>query len=338
MPAKTSPVAVWLFTVAAAVFLITLVGAVTRITESGLSIVEWKPVTGALPPLSESAWQAEFDLYKTSPQYKKVNAGMSLGDFKKIFFWEWLHRLIGRTIGLLYALPLAWFWLRGKIPADKKKPLLGILALGFLQGALGWYMVKSGLVDRPAVSHYRLAAHLMLAVTIYCCLLRAAFSFLSAPRSIAPALRGFARFTVAAVAVTMVWGAFTAGLRAGQVYNDTFPLMGAHLWPGEMFFLSPWWMNFFENHAAVQFTHRALALLSFCALLGLSLRGLFLAPSSGLLRALLAMAFVQVGLGIATLLSHVGVAIATAHQAGAMVIMGLLMALLHNISSTGEKR
>ena len=338
-----SPLSIWLFSCAAILFLITLVGAVTRITESGLSIVEWKPLVGALPPLNEAAWSHEFSLYQTSPQYKQINAGMSLEDFKHIFFWEWLHRLLGRIIGLVYFLPLVWFWKKGQIPDKTKKPLLGILALGFMQGALGWYMVKSGLVDQPAVSQYRLAAHLMLAATIFCCLLHMGMFFCVAPESTAKklvSLRQFVRAAVAMAAVTMIWGAFTAGLRAGVIYNDNFPMMGEHLWPGEMFHFSPWWSNFFENHAAVQFTHRVLAVLTFCMLVTVAVKGLSLDASTRLnrlLTALYIMACVQVGLGITTLLTHVNVFVATLHQAGALTIMALLMALLHNIPNKGNK-
>jgi cytochrome c oxidase assembly protein subunit 15 len=327
----------WLFVCAALLVLITLVGAITRLTESGLSIVEWKPVTGALPPTSEAAWSHEFSLYQTSPQYKKVNVGMSLDDFKKIYFWEWVHRLIGRLIGLAYALPLAFFWMREKIPAPAKAPLLGILGLGFLQGAMGWYMVSSGLVDQPAVSHYRLAAHLMLAVTIFCCLLRMGLA-LGVPRDEAGGdvrhLRPLVLGAVAIAATTMIWGAFVAGLRAGLIYNNDFPWMGAHLWPGEILHYEPWWKNFIENHAAVQFTHRVLAVLTFCTILTVATKGLFESASRGMNKvffALWTMACVQVVLGIATLMSHVNVAIATLHQAGAMTVMGLLMLLLHHI-------
>ncbi len=342
---KTSPsssVAVWLFTCAAALCLITLVGAVTRITGSGLSIVEWKPITGALPPLNEAAWSGEFSLYQTSPQYRQVNAGMTLEAFKHIYFWEWLHRLIGRAIGLIYFIPLVWFWKKGRIPDTAKKPLLGILALGFMQGALGWYMVKSGLVDQPAVSQYRLAAHLMLAVTIFCCLLRMGFIFSVTPEKAAVKLqpmRWLVRCAVALAAVTMTWGAFTAGLRAGWIYNDNFPMMGAHLWPGEMFHDAPWWINFFQNHAAVQFTHRALAVLTFCTLATVAAKGISLKGTlrqRQLLVALWVMAGTQVCLGIATLLTHVNVVVAALHQAGALTILALLMALLHNIPCKGD--
>jgi cytochrome c oxidase assembly protein subunit 15 len=330
-------VAVWLFLCAALLFVTTQVGAITRLTESGLSIVEWKPVTGALPPLNAEDWKQEFSHYQTSPQYKKVNAHMTLEDFKGIYFWEWLHRLLDRLLGMVYFLPLAWFWKAGKIPSSAKKPLAGIFILGAVQGTLGWYMVKSGLESRPAVSHYLLAAHLMLAVTILCCLLRMAFIFSVVPsgEKLSP-VRNLVRVAVALVAITMVWGAFTAGLRAGVLYGDSFPWMGVHLWPGEMFSLSPALVNFFENPAAVQFTHRVLAVLTFCTLLITASRGLLLNPASKLFAALGIMAFVQVGLGITTLVTHVNVAIATLHQAGAIIILALLMALLHNIPCKGE--
>lgn len=337
MKKTLSPVALWLFICAAALFLTTMVGAVTRLTESGLSIVEWKPLTGAVPPLNETAWQHEFNLYQASPQYQDVNKGMSLEDFKHIYFWEWLHRLIDRLIGVLYLIPFLWFWKRGYIPAERKKPLLGLFVLGGMQGVLGWAMVKSGLVDRPAVSHYLLAAHLMLALTIYCCLLRAGFLFSGPPEADAKkvsSMRGLVRFAVGMAAITMTWGAFTAGLRAGVLYDDTFPYMGQHLWPGEMFSFYPWWRNFFENAASVQFTHRVLAVLTFCTLMIMAVKGLKQKSTPRLARLFVAvqvMACVQVGLGISTLESHVNVVVATLHQAGALTIMALLMALLHNI-------
>ncbi len=341
MTKPATSVAVWLFTCAAALFLITLVGAVTRITESGLSIVEWKPVTGALPPSSEKDWSHEFSLYQTSPQYKKVNVGMSLDDFKKIYFWEWLHRLFGRLIGVMYALPLVWFWMGGDIPVEARKPLLGILALGFLQGLMGWLMVSSGLVDQPAVSHYRLAAHLMLAVVIFCSLLRMGLRFSVTPDPAAEKLsplRGAILAAVVVTAVTMVWGAFVAGLRAGVIYNNDFPMMGAHVWPGEIFALLPVWSNFFENHAAVQFIHRVLAVLTLGQMLYVLVKSSFLhgpARAGRLLMFLWIMVCIQAGLGVITLLSHVNIVGATLHQAGALALLALLMALLHDIPRKG---
>ncbi len=336
---SSRPLALWLFTCAAAVFLMALVGAVTRLTESGLSIVEWRPVTGALPPLDDAGWDRAFDLYKTSPQYKQVNAGMSLAEFKQIYFWEWLHRFWGRMIGVIYFIPLVYFLARKRIPDDAKKPLFGILALGFLQGLLGWFMVKSGLVDQPAVSHYRLAAHLGLALVIFCALFRMGLNFSLNENSPRPAegqndaLRPLIKITLALAGLTILWGAFVAGLRAGMIYNS-FPLMGAHFWPDEIFALSPLWKNFFENHAAVQFTHRLLAILTFLQTMFLVWKSFtFACPVRRriLFIALGLTAWLQVALGITTLLTQVNLAAAVLHQAGALALLALLMALLHDI-------
>jgi cytochrome c oxidase assembly protein subunit 15 len=327
-------VSIWLFICAFAVFLMALIGAVTRLSESGLSIVEWKPITGALPPMNEAEWMEAFNHYQTSPQYLKINEGMSLLDFKHIFFWEWLHRLWGRLIGMIYFIPFVYFMVRRKIPASAKNALWGILGLGFLQGAMGWYMVKSGLVDMPAVSHYRLAAHLGLAFVIFCALFRMGLILSPLPREDGKGertLRLWVKATLILVAITMTWGAFVAGLRAGLIYN-TFPLMGNHFIPVEILDLQPWWINFFENHAAVQFTHRLLALSSFILMVFTAVTGVRRSESllsRKLFLALGGMAFAQVGLGIATLLTSVNLAIATLHQAGALVILMILMSLLH---------
>ena len=341
---SVSAIAFWLFACAAAVFLLALVGAVTRLTESGLSIVEWRPVTGALPPLDAAEWDNAFALYKASPQYKMVNIGMSLEGFKQIFFWEWLHRLWGRLIGIIYFAPLVYFWMKNRIPAAAKKPLLFILALGFLQGALGWLMVKSGLVDQPAVSHYRLAAHLLLAAVIFCALFHMGLAFsvrrYPAAEKLSP-LRRLLVLSLVLAGLTMLWGAFVAGLRAGLVYNDSFPLMGKYLWPGEMFSLSPWWTNFFENHAAVQFVHRALAALAFLQIFFVvwSSRTFdFPRRLSGLFAALLAAVCVQAGLGIAVLLTGVNIIIATLHQAGALALLAVLTALLYDIPRHAKEK
>ena len=265
----TRPVAWWLFLCAAMVFAMAVIGAITRLTESGLSIVEWAPIKGALPPLSDQAWQDAFAAYKATPEYLYKNTGMSLEAFQQIFFWEWLHRLWGRLIGLVFAAGLAWFWWRGGLDRGLRLRLLGLLVLGGLQGALGWFMVMSGLVDRPSVSHYRLAAHLGLAVLLYALILWTAYG-LVLPRlgsfAGARSLRRHASIAIGCVAVTMCWGAFVAGLDAGQVYN-TFPLMdGRLLPPPESFSIIPAWLNWFDNTALVQFTHRWLAI-------GTSLRG-----------------------------------------------------------------
>lgn len=327
-------IAVWLFICALAVFLMATIGAVTRLTESGLSIVEWKPVTGALPPLNAGDWQAEFDKYQSSPQYKKINKGMTLEEFKKIFFWEWLHRLWGRLIGIFYAVPLLFFW-RRIAPEDRAK-YLGVLGLGFLQGAMGWYMVKSGLIDQPAVSHYRLAAHLMLAFLIYGCLLRLAFDAgLPAEQDsgkLAP-MRGMVTGAIALAALTMTWGAFTAGLDAGLLYN-TFPTMDGHWIPPELAQHKPIWRAFFEEPAVVQFTHRLLAFLTFIKVWALYKKSRAFHPPRRLEQLFTAAAGIvtlQLCLGVATLLSHVDIHLATLHQMGAMLLLGILIWTLQAI-------
>lgn len=333
---SSGAIALWLFICAASVFAMALIGAVTRLTESGLSIVEWAPIKGAIPPLSEADWLREFDLYKQTPQYQKVNRGMSLAEFKEIYFWEWLHRQWGRIIGLIYALPLAVFWLRGRLPGDAKPALLGILALGFAQGAMGWLMVKSGLVDLPAVSHYRLAAHLMLAFLIYACLLRMALGFWLRPDPDAgriAALRGNVRLVLGLAVLTMIWGAFVAGLRAGLVYN-TFPMMDAHWFPPEMLAHQPVWRAFIEEPATVQFVHRVLGVLT--VLSGLWLwtcaQGFNPQGRARVLFILLPLALLgQAALGVVTLLNHVPVALGALHQGGALVVLGLLVWLLFEI-------
>jgi cytochrome c oxidase assembly protein subunit 15 len=324
----------WLFICALSVFLMAIIGAVTRLTESGLSIVEWKPVTGALPPLNEQDWLVEFNLYQKSPQYKKINHGMTLPEFKKIFFWEWIHRLWGRLIGVLYALPLVFFW--RKIPVERRGAFIGLLGLGFAQGAMGWYMVKSGLVDMPAVSHYRLAAHLMLAFLIYACLFRLGLSFRLAREAGAEKLqplRAFIRATLGAAVLTMIWGAFVAGLDAGMVYN-TFPMMNEHWFPPETMQHQPVWRAFFEDPATVQFTHRILAILTLIKVVALFMRSRrFDAPprTRKLFIALAVITTAQVSLGIGTLISLVDIHLATLHQAGAMLLLSVLVWLLYEI-------
>jgi len=223
----------WLLSVAALVVLIVAVGGITRLTESGLSITEWKPVTGALPPLSDAQWQAEFEQYKKIPQYIEVNgpAGMTLGDYKFIYFWEWIHRLLARLIGLAFALPLAWFWIRRRIPAGYKPRLLALLALGGLQGAVGWWMVSSGLTQDVKVSHFRLAAHLMVALLTLSGLVWTALDLRALSRGEAQArLRRFAAIVLAALALQLLYGALMAGLRAGYIASD-WPAMQGSLFP-----------------------------------------------------------------------------------------------------------
>ncbi len=316
---------VWLALVCVMIFIMVVLGGVTRLTNSGLSIVDWAPVSGALPPLNHTDWQALFDAYKRSPQFRDTNFWMGLGDFQAIYWMEYVHRLWGRLIGIVFALPLVWFAARGQVRGRLAGQLGIALLLGAAQGALGWYMVASGLVDRPSVSHYRLAAHLMLAVAIYGWLLWIWLGMARGEPSRAARGHGFAVLLLCWAIVTMTWGAFTAGLHAGAAYN-TFPSMGGHVVPPEAFSLDPLALNFVANPAAVQFVHRCLAI----SLVVLALGFWAWSRTQGLERGARAaiaslggMALVQASLGVATLLTHVPVALAAAHQAGALVTFSL---------------
>ncbi len=326
----------WLFACCALVFAMVVVGGVTRLTHSGLSITEWQPIVGTVPPLSESAWNDAFTRYRVTPEYRDVNHGMTLREFKGIFWWEYFHRLLGRAIGVAFLLPYLWFLLRRRIPPGYAKPLAGIFVLGGLQGALGWFMVESGLVSDPRVSQFRLTAHLGLAFLIYAAMLWTGLSLMFTGRVDRgqPGVRRARRlaFGVAALVFAMVLsGGFVAGIRAGFAYN-TFPLMQGRWVPPEIMMLSPWWKNFFWNLATVQFDHRMIAWL-----LALSIPYAWwqLRRSQAPLRArrgadvLVAGLAVQVSLGIATLVNVVPVPLAAMHQAGALVVFTLALNVAH---------
>jgi heme a synthase len=317
---------VWLLAVAALVFAMVVVGGATRLTESGLSITEWQPVSGALPPLSESAWQAQFDKYKAIPQYQALNSGMSLDAFKTIFWWEWTHRLLGRVIGAAFLLPLLWFLARGAIAPQLRTRLWMTFGLGAFQGAVGWWMVASGLSGRVEVSQYRLAFHLTLASLIYVALLWTAQGL--APRTGPPApprLRLSAKFLLALVLLQIYLGALVAGLRAGLIYN-TWPLIDGGLVPAtsQLLFNEPWWRNFFENPLTVQFDHR---LVAYAVLAGALLHAVDAGrsfPSGAARRGAVALAIVvtlQATLGILTLLAQAPLGLALMHQAMAMIVL-----------------
>lgn len=317
----------WLLFCCFMVLTMCVVGAITRLTESGLSITQWKPITGALPPLSAEHWQQEFDLYKNSPEFASKHFWMNLEDFKKIYVWEWSHRLLGRMIGIVFALPLLWFAIRRQIPKGYGWKFTGLLALGGAQGFMGWYMVKSGLVDRPSVSHFRLAAHLGLAVVIFSLMWWYALDFMKRATA-APVAQGLVKHgwaMLVLLALTMVWGAFTAGLDGGMIYN-TFPKMDAHWVPPELTFNAPAWYNALHAPAAVQFVHRVLAVITGLGILALGMRARD--------RALTAMVVIQVGLGIATILSQVAIPLAALHQAGALILLALLLRRLHIFKHT----
>lgn len=332
-PEKSRYIAAWLFACAGLVVAMIMVGAVTRLTESGLSMVEWRPLIGWIPPLSEQEWTRIFTLYKESPEFQKKNFWMSADDFRMIFFWEWFHRLLGRLIGLTYAFPFFIFLIKGWIPPGAKIKLFGILILGGLQGLMGWYMVKSGLVDIPSVSHYRLAAHLGLAFLILGFLLWTGFGFLGGTQGLRPvskAVRTHILFALLVVVLTITWGAFVAGLDAGMIYNE-FPHMNSVWVPTEDWQTQKGIENLHSNPVFVQFTHRWLGVLCVLAMLSLWLHAAFQERLNGLFHSLLLMVFVQAGLGIATLLSQVNITLAVLHQAGAIVLFCLLIALLHRL-------
>jgi cytochrome c oxidase assembly protein subunit 15 len=334
--AARTGVAAWLLVCCALVFAMVVVGGVTRLTHSGLSIVEWQPILGTLPPMNEAQWLETFDKYKLTPEYKKVNQGMSVAEFKPIFWWEYFHRLLGRVIGIVFLLPLLWFWWRGRIDRPLALKLAGIFVLGGLQGAMGWYMVKSGLVDDPRVSQYRLTAHLSIALAIYAAMLWTALGLLYPGAGAAVArqapLRKLAWIITAVIAYMVVTGGFVAGIRAGFAYN-TFPLMNGHLLPPEIFMLEPWYLNFFNNMATVQFDHRmgAWLLAVLVSWFWLKARREPLAPRARLAgNHLLGLLALQFALGVATLLLVVPIPLAAAHQGGAVLL--LTAALLANHS------
>jgi cytochrome c oxidase assembly protein subunit 15 len=330
-------VAVWLLTCCALVFAVVVVGGTTRLTHSGLSIVEWQPIVGTLPPLGEGAWQEAFGKYQQTPEYRLVNPDMTLTGFKSIFWWEYVHRLLGRLVGAAFLLPFLWFALRGRIARALIWKLAGIFALGALQGAMGWAMVQSGLVDDPRVSQYRLTAHLGIAFLIYAAMLWIALDLLP-PRAPRPeaAPRGLRRFAFALAALIFVMalsGGLVAGIRAGLAYN-TFPLMDGRVVPSEIFAIEPWYLNFFSNMATVQFDHRLIAWV-----LALLVPWFWLrvrrapVPRRARLGAdlLLAMLALQITLGIATLLLAVPVPLAAAHQAGALLVFSAAIFLVHSL-------
>jgi len=322
----------WLFIVAALVLAMVVVGGITRLTESGLSIVKWEPLSGTLPPLSEPQWQAEFAAYQATPQYLRVNAGMSLAEFKNIFFWEYVHRLLGRLIGLAFALPLLWFAWKRAIPKGYGWKLVAILALGALQGAIGWWMVASGLVDRPEVSHIRLAIHLLTALTIFSACLWVGLDLRALARApgAAPARMPTAGiWALSLLVLQLMYGAYVAGLDAGFAYNS-WPKMGDEWFPSGVPMLDPWLRNLVDNPIVVQFIHRWLAWGVAAGVAGLAYAA-FRREWNGWGAALIGAVAVQISLGIATLLSGVRIPIAAAHQGMAVVLLGTILAASHSL-------
>ena len=327
-------IVMWLLACCAMVFAMIVVGGATRLTHSGLSITEWQPIVGTLPPITTADWIIVFDKYKLTPEYQKVNAGMSLDAFKGIFWWEYAHRLLGRTIGLVFLLPMLLFAWQKRINRALAFKLTGIFILGGLQGAMGWYMVKSGLVDNPRVSQFRLTAHLSLAFSIFATMQWTALSLLyprPVPQPASAGLLKMAGLIFAIICYMIVTGGFVAGIRAGFAYNS-FPLMNGHIVPPEILSIDPWWMNFFYNMATVQFDHRlgAWALAALVPWFWLRSRAELLSKRARIsCNLLIGMLIVQIGLGIATLLMVVPVPLAAAHQGGAVLLFALSLMTVH---------
>ena len=327
----------WLLLCAVMVFAMILIGGVTRLTESGLSIVQWQPLAGATPPLTQADWQTLYDQYRRTPEYAQVNYGMTLEDFKSIFWLEYIHRLWGRLIGLVFALPALAFFAKGAIRGAARWQIPVLFLLGGAQGALGWFMVKSGLVADPRVSPYRLAAHLLLAVGLYGWLLWLALDRLwpnpgwAAPTARDAKLRGLLHGLCTLILLTILSGAFVAGLDAGLTYN-TFPLMDGRFVPAGYGLLAPWWHNLFENIPAVQFNHRWLAIFTALCIIAYCLKAQQAdLPKSARasINGLLAMALIQPTIGIATLLLVVPVWLGALHQAVAIALFTCALVSLY---------
>ena len=331
-PLRPRAISNWLLAVAALVFLMVVVGGITRLTESGLSMVRWEPISGTVPPLNEEQWMAEFDAYKATPEYRQVNRGMSLGEFKNIFFWEYTHRLLGRFIGLAFALPLLWFAAKKAIPRGYGWRLVALLGLGGLQGAIGWWMVASGLVDRPDVSHIRLAVHLLTALLILGGLIWTALDLRALSEGRAKAVMPtIGIWTLSILALQLLFGAYVAGLDAGYAFN-TWPLMGDALFPAGTPMLEPVLRNFVDNPIVVQFVHRWLAFVvaGFAVALGLKAQKL---GYKGAAHAVFTTLVAQIVLGIATILTGVELWLGVAHQGMAALLLAAMVVAAHRIGA-----
>jgi cytochrome c oxidase assembly protein subunit 15 len=334
---RPGAIADWLLFVAGLVLLMIVVGGITRLTESGLSITRWEPVSGAIPPLTTEAWEAQFEAYKESPQYRKINRGMSLTEFKDIFFWEYVHRLLGRLIGIAFALPLAWLAWKRAIPPGYGWKLLVLLGLGGLQGFIGWWMVASGLVDRPEVSHIRLAVHLLTALLIFGVLVWTALDLRRlAADSQAPSARmpTIAIWTLSALGLQFLFGAYVAGLEAGYAFNS-WPKMGDEWFPSGAPMLQPFLVNFVDNPIVVQFVHRWLAFVVAALAVALGVqawrRGFAVAAA-----AVAASVAIQILLGIATIVTGVELWIGVAHQGMAALLLAAILFAAHRLGDRSD--
>ncbi len=333
----------WLWSGAGLIFLMLVVGGITRLTDSGLSMSDWNLIMGTLPPMSESEWMAAFERYKQFPQYEQLNAGMSLQAFKEIFFWEYLHRLMGRITGIVFLIPFLFFWIRGYFNQRMFKRALFLFGLGALQGAMGWIMVKSGLTDIPYVSHYRLALHLVLAFVLvsFCVWFALDLRNNEETKTDGPRnkLKGWAKVGGMLFFIQLLWGAFTAGLDAGYIYN-TFPLMNGAWLPQSAWTMQPVLINLFENPATVQWMHRVIGTILGIVIVGLWIRSRNADVSRSLkykAGLLLGLVILQYGLGILTLLFHVPIALGVLHQATAMIFWVGWLIYYHELTGSHSK-
>ncbi len=325
-------VANWLFVVAFAIFLMIILGGATRLTHSGLSMVDWKPIMGIIPPLSDNDWQQTFSRYQEFPEYQKINKGMTIDEFKSIFYYEYFHRILGRLIGLLFIVPFIFFWFRGAIRKSMTPQMITMFILGGFQGVLGWYMVKSGLVNDPRVSQYRLTAHLISAVIIYSYILWVAFGLIKTvpDKTINKPTKKLFHYSIGMtllIVFMIISGGFVAGTKAGLAYN-TFPLMDGKFIPDGMYTLQPFWLNWFENMTTIQFNHRVIAylLVLLIPLFAFAVRRLGTSRNSRMAaHLLLTMLIIQVSLGVATLLLFVPVSMAVSHQGGAILLLSIML-------------
>lgn len=333
-------IARWLLICAALIFVMVILGGVTRLTGSGLSMVKWHPIHGAVPPLTEQEWQEEFSHYQQSPEFQKINQDMTVDGFRQIFYLEYAHRMLGRLIGLVFLIPFLYFFFSKRIKPGLTPKLIIMFLLGGLQGLLGWYMVKSGLVDNPHVSQYRLTAHLLSAIIIYAFILWTAMGLMNTNlpvtrnHSLYPGFRRAVHYLMLLLVTTIISGGFVAGLKAGLIFN-TFPQMGDSWVPDGLFVLSPVYLNFFENMVTVQFDHRVLTLTTatLCLIYWLNAKRYRFDPATATSFNLVAlMVLVQVTLGISTLLLHVPVWLAASHQAGALLLFTALLINMHKLS------
>lgn len=343
--ARRRPIRIWLWCVALTTLAVLVVGGITRLTLSGLSIVEWNPIMGVIPPLGDAAWQEAFEAYQQFPEYRTWRGAMTLEEFRFIYFWEYLHRLLARTIGLVFLVPFVVFWVKGWFNRPLLRRALLLFALGAIQGVMGWLMVASGLVDRPSVSHYRLAAHLGLAFMIFgfaVWLTRELAVRAVRPTVAAPIRRWMSRGLAVVgtlLVVQIVWGALVAGLRGGKYY-PTFPRMGGRWVPRELFFLDPAPLNFVANPIAVQWAHRLVGTVLLIAVAVVATRVLRAAAdprSRAFAAALLAGIAIQYGLGVLTLVNLVPVPLGVTHQLVALVLFGVWLAWVHHVRELEPK-